>query len=185
MSNKYLTTSQAAAFLHVSRFTILNWIKNGKLVAITTLGGHQRIPQESIATLLAKKESAHQKINTLPKSSITPCWKAKEARDCGRHNCPECLVFKEQLSRCFLVIRNFGTEKVQCGIDCLSCDYLTAFYPKERKIIEAGRAKRAEKTTSVAQPESLPKTEKDNLLKKGFYASGKYFALLKNTGKKK
>ena len=38
-----LTTGQAARYCYVSNATILNWIKQGKLTAYTTPGGHFRI----------------------------------------------------------------------------------------------------------------------------------------------
>ncbi|MBF0484529.1 MAG: helix-turn-helix domain-containing protein [Candidatus Omnitrophica bacterium] len=56
MISEYLTTSQTARLFHVTRFTILNWIKQQKLQAVTTLGGHQRIPQKAIEALLKQKQ---------------------------------------------------------------------------------------------------------------------------------
>ncbi|MBF0123456.1 MAG: excisionase family DNA-binding protein [Candidatus Omnitrophica bacterium] len=60
MSPQYFTTSQAAELLHVTRFTVLNWIKKGKIKAVATLGGHQRIPKKSIADLLTQEQSIIQ-----------------------------------------------------------------------------------------------------------------------------
>jgi two-component system OmpR family response regulator len=39
-----ITTGQAAEYCHVTRATVVNWIKKGKLKAYTTPGGHFRIP---------------------------------------------------------------------------------------------------------------------------------------------
>ncbi len=41
--NNPLTTGRVARHCHVSQATIVNWIKNGKLKAYTTPGGHHRI----------------------------------------------------------------------------------------------------------------------------------------------
>ena len=38
-----MTTGQAARYCHVSQATIINWIKEGKLKAYATPGGHYRI----------------------------------------------------------------------------------------------------------------------------------------------
>jgi excisionase family DNA binding protein len=38
-----LTTGQVAKWCHVSRASVLNWIRNGKLKAYSTPGGHFRI----------------------------------------------------------------------------------------------------------------------------------------------
>lgn len=38
-----LTTGKVAAHCHISPDTVINWIKDGKLKAYTTLGGHRRV----------------------------------------------------------------------------------------------------------------------------------------------
>ncbi|MBF0330846.1 MAG: excisionase family DNA-binding protein [Candidatus Omnitrophica bacterium] len=60
MKNDYLTTTEAAKILHVTRFTVLNWVKQGKLAAVATLGGHQRIPKQSIDQILHHEQVVTQ-----------------------------------------------------------------------------------------------------------------------------
>jgi excisionase family DNA binding protein len=43
-----VSLDQAAELLHVSRRTIYNWIKEGRLQTIRTLGGSQRVLIESL-----------------------------------------------------------------------------------------------------------------------------------------
>jgi len=50
--NKSLTTGQAARYCHVSQATIINWIKEKKLEAYTTPGGHHRILLPDFLTFL-------------------------------------------------------------------------------------------------------------------------------------
>ena len=50
--NGPLTTGQAAEYCHVSQATIVNWIKDGKLRAYTTPGGHRRILQSDLVSFL-------------------------------------------------------------------------------------------------------------------------------------
>ena len=45
---QFLTTSQAAKISHVTRFTVANLVKNGKLSAVYTAGGHRRIPRKDL-----------------------------------------------------------------------------------------------------------------------------------------
>jgi excisionase family DNA binding protein len=47
-TEKYLTTSQAAKITRVTRFTVANWVKNGKLASTYTAGGHRRISLKSL-----------------------------------------------------------------------------------------------------------------------------------------
>ena len=48
----YLTTTEFAKLCGVSRFTIINWAKRGKVKSIQTVGRHFRIPvSEALAVL--------------------------------------------------------------------------------------------------------------------------------------
>ena len=47
-----LTTGQVARYCHVSRATILDWIKSGKLKAYTTPGSHFRVLSADLLSFL-------------------------------------------------------------------------------------------------------------------------------------
>jgi len=47
----YLTSSEAAALLHVSPKTVARFAKEGKLPFQRTLGGHRRYPEQHIREL--------------------------------------------------------------------------------------------------------------------------------------
>jgi excisionase family DNA binding protein len=49
-----LTTHQAARRLGVSLPTVVNWIKQGRLEAYKTPGGHRRIPEEALSQFCEK-----------------------------------------------------------------------------------------------------------------------------------
>lgn len=48
----YMTTTELARLCGVSRFTIINWIKRGRIKAIRTVGRHYRIPVSEALSLL-------------------------------------------------------------------------------------------------------------------------------------
>lgn len=50
--NGYLTTTEFARLCGVSRFTIINWAKQGRIKTIKTAGGHYRIPEAEALQLL-------------------------------------------------------------------------------------------------------------------------------------
>ncbi len=50
--NGYLTTTEFAKLCGVSRFTIINWAKQGRIKTIKTVGGHYRIPEMEALNLL-------------------------------------------------------------------------------------------------------------------------------------
>ncbi|MCM8821973.1 MAG: response regulator [Candidatus Omnitrophica bacterium] len=54
---KYLTTGQVAQILSCSRVTVFQWILEGRINAIKTIGGHYRIPKEDIEKLIKVRES--------------------------------------------------------------------------------------------------------------------------------
>ncbi|MBF0594860.1 MAG: excisionase family DNA-binding protein [Candidatus Omnitrophica bacterium] len=60
MQPDYLTTSETAKIFHVTRFTVLNWVKKNKIQSVSTLGGHQRIPRAAVLELLKKSHSNDQ-----------------------------------------------------------------------------------------------------------------------------
>jgi len=63
----YLTTTEFAMICGVSRFTIINWAKQGKIRANRTIGGHYRIPTSEALFLLRtfddKKETVVSELN--------------------------------------------------------------------------------------------------------------------------
>lgn len=175
VQNEYLTTSEASEFLQVTRFTVLNWIKQGKLQAITTLGGHRRIPKEVLTSFIQRTKSANQsEAKSKHKDSVVNCWESKEILESGEHNCGHCLVFKKKANRCFLSIRKFGSMKVECESDCLDCEYFGTYYPEERKAMEGLRTQSV--STTKANGERNKKIVVNGLLNKISYGSGKCIA---------
>ena len=178
MHDEYLTTTQAAKLLKVSRFSVLNWVKQGKLRAISTHGGHQRIPKKIIIDFLQKSGMDNSSLQTPePASAEVRCWDASEIKSTGTHHCADCLVFKEKANRCFLTVKIFGTQKVQCNTDCLSCAYFAKYYPREKKVIGSIRQTAVEKFVSTFP--RADRAEMQNFLQKSFFVSGKYFAKAK------
>ena len=57
LSNKYLTTQQAARVLGVSIRTIQQWVEKGRFKSWRTTGGHRRICSESVDQLHSERES--------------------------------------------------------------------------------------------------------------------------------
>ena len=48
----YFTTTKLADLCGVTRFTVINWVKAGKLKAVSTMGGHRRIPPRKFWPIL-------------------------------------------------------------------------------------------------------------------------------------
>lgn len=174
MDKEYLTTSEAAKICKVTRFTVRNWVKQGKLRSITTPGGHQRIPAEAILHLLKKNQPINHSTPFITSNEEeVRCWQAREVKASGRHHCDDCLVFKERVNRCFLTVKSFGSEKVKCNIDCLSCSYFAKHFPQQKRAIEGMRQKAVAKLASTVP--HADKADIADFLKRGLFVSGKYF----------
>jgi excisionase family DNA binding protein len=54
MEEKYLTTFEAAKICHASPGSMVRWIREGKLKASVTAGGHHRISMSELVRFLKK-----------------------------------------------------------------------------------------------------------------------------------
>jgi len=101
------------------------------------------------------------------------CWESEEikALNCD-HNCNKCLIFKKKIDLCFLSVREYGSLKVQCKQDCMSCAYLKEHHPQERRMLLRQRSKAAGASANKVE-ETSPV---NGILKKVFYNSGRLVA---------
>ena len=82
----YLTTTEFARLCGVSRFTIINWAKRGKIKAIRTAGRHYRIPASEALSLLGTfDEKKKPGASDLEESYQTKKQKTGVDEECG--NC--------------------------------------------------------------------------------------------------
>lgn len=61
-SKDYFTTHETARFLSVTPTTIIQWIKEKRINAVKTLGGHRRISKNEVDKVLKKYHSLSNKI---------------------------------------------------------------------------------------------------------------------------
>jgi excisionase family DNA binding protein len=123
----YLTTTELAKLCGVSRFTIINWINEGRIRAVKTFGGHRRIRAIDAISLLEHfcLEARQKGDMTVGPGSLGRCWEyrqqtagASEYGDCG-----DCLLYGRELDGCFALVRRFGKDVIRCKGDCLDCGY--------------------------------------------------------------
>jgi len=174
----YLTTEEASKYLNVTRFTVLNWIKSGKLQSASTFGGHARIPRGVLQAAVRQIKSTNH-VPPPKNLEIRPfvhCYESKEILSLNcKHNCNKCLVFKKKIDLCFLAVREWGSLKIECKHDCLKCDYLANHHPQERKMLERLRLKEATKALAVP----AQKNAVQGIIKKVFYNSGRLIGSIK------
>lgn len=82
----YLTTTEFARLCGVSRFTIINWAKRGRIKAIRTAGRHYRIPASEALSLLRtfdeKKETGASDLGGHCQAQKQETSSDEECRNC-------------------------------------------------------------------------------------------------------
>jgi excisionase family DNA binding protein len=124
MRNDCLTTTELAKLCGVSRFTIINWVNQGKIRTMKTVGGHCRIP---VSEAISFYESFHKEKIGVESESFCHCWEYPQKSNCDKE-CKDCLLYGSRINYCFVVAREFGRELIRCKGDCLSCDYFDEFF---------------------------------------------------------
>ncbi len=126
MSQKYLTTGQAAIRCSVSPDTVLKWIRSGLLPARRTAGGHHRIDERDLERILIQPEAGKDvSSRQSPDRHFRYCW---EYNGSGQllDSCKECAVYLMRAQRCYEVAK-FAPETIHpktfCKKTCDECDY--------------------------------------------------------------
>lgn len=119
-----LTTTELAKLCGVSRFTIINWVNQGKIGTMKTVGGHCRIP---LSEAISFYESFYKEKKDDISESLCHCWEYPQKTNCDK-KCKNCLLYGSRINYCFVVVREFGKAVIRCKGDCLDCDYFEEFF---------------------------------------------------------
>ena len=88
----YMTTTELAGLCGVSRFTIINWVKQGRIKVIRTAGRHCRIPVSEALSLL-KTFSKKKKFSS---SDLKESYRQQVSTTNGDQECGNCLTGNEK-----------------------------------------------------------------------------------------
>ncbi len=126
MPASLLTTGKAARLCSVKPDTVLKWIKKGRLRASRTAGGHYRIDEQDLASLLSPDDTREQGCEERAALCSRPmrCW---EYMSHGPGNeCQDCVVYQVRATWCFRmqrVVRGAGLGQRFCTGLCQDCPY--------------------------------------------------------------
>jgi excisionase family DNA binding protein len=123
---KYLTTGQAAKLLMVTRDTVLKWIKQGKLSAVQTAGGHFRIPFDAVNSAITVEGTRQEAHETPPLDAPSYCWEYFASGGKTNSECRSCLVYKVRGAKCYEVgqfLKKTGFGATCCPKNCNDCPY--------------------------------------------------------------
>ncbi len=120
----YLSTGQASKLLSVTPDTILKWVKQGRLPALRTPGGHYRIPEEDINAVInsrAEPQPSSGRDERLEKP-LLHCWEFFGSEEQVTPGCQECLVYRAQALKCFEMKHLSKDLGYKGGVRSGSCD---------------------------------------------------------------
>ena len=126
--SKALSTGQVARYCYVTSYTIVNWIKSGRLKAHRTAGGQYRVLVSDLRRFLLTNS---MRTDLLDEEQHTRpyCWEfhCRGGSDEGmQERCRDCLVRKSGALNCFSLQRAVSGEE-SVLMRCMSCDYFAAW----------------------------------------------------------
>lgn len=126
MSAPLLTTGKAAQLCSVKPDTVLKWIKKGRLRASRTAGGHYRVEEREVNSLLAQDRTRDEEWEQRTALCSRPmrCW--EYMNHSPGTECRDCVVYQVRASWCFRmvnVVKGAGHGKRFCTGLCQECPY--------------------------------------------------------------
>lgn len=124
MEQERVTTGQAAKLCSVTPDTILKWIKNKRIKAVKTAGGHYRIAMEKLKPFMVDSLEPNP-VEEKP-LQINYCWEYHAKEEAVNENCRECMIFKSKAEKCYLLFglgKQAGHSQTFCTTSCYECEY--------------------------------------------------------------
>jgi excisionase family DNA binding protein len=124
--SRFLTTSEAAVLCSVQPDTVLKWVKKGRLRAVKTAGGHNRIQYRDLEAFLRTRRGGFgtQSTDQVVARPVR-CWEFFGNQGILREGCKRCPVYRVRASFCF-EMRGMGDvdyPKLFCQNSCEDCAY--------------------------------------------------------------
>ena len=129
MGKDYFTTNDIALMSNVTRQTVINWFKSGKLRANLTPGGHRRVRKDDLVAFFSENQleaSVVEDYERRYRKRIPSCWEYFAAgfpKRTSKHECECCLVKEARAQRCYVLGRILRKEGDFCHTDCGSCTF--------------------------------------------------------------
>lgn len=133
MARKYFSTNDIARMCSVTRQTVINWIKRGKLKAVSTPGGHRRVGREELLDFFRENSmdtALVWQFEEERRKEIPYCWEyfgTGFTRRWSGHDCEKCLVRKVRALRCYLLRGLSASTLEKCHISCERCLYMKRY----------------------------------------------------------
>jgi excisionase family DNA binding protein len=142
MEKYYFTTNDIALMCNVTRQTVINWIKNGKLEATLTPGGHRRVLRVDLAAFFERNKidlNIIQDYEERHRKKTPFCWEYFAmgfVSWASQHECARCPVKRSRALKCFVLAELFRNQRDFCRTDCGDC----SFYKRYGELLQEDQA---------------------------------------------
>jgi excisionase family DNA binding protein len=129
MGKHYFTTNDIAQMCNVTRQTVINWIKGGKVTANLTPGGHRRVLREDLVSFFQDNRMDISIVEEFEKENrgrIPYCWEYHAVGFPSRssqHECERCITREAYALHCYALVHALGKERDACHTGCENCGY--------------------------------------------------------------
>ena len=125
----YLSTTEAAKHLHVTRLTVINWAKQGIIPTTKTPGGHRRIARNDLFNFMKQHgmETFDSELSS-PENRFQWCWEYHKDEKWKNHKCRGCLVYLTKAKKCFSLREKLGHKRIFCKFNCNKCTYFKDYH---------------------------------------------------------
>ncbi len=123
-NKEILTTGEAAELCSVTPNTILRWVRDGRLSAIRTSGGHHRIARTDLAKYISSQKAAGPGERT--DKPYQYCWEFHSDSGRVQEGCLKCIVYRSRSGRCYELAEmpaKVGHSRLHCTKTCEDCEY--------------------------------------------------------------
>ena len=144
MGRFYFTTNDIALMCNVTRQTVINWIKTGKLKANLTPGGHRRVLREDLVVFFRDnrmEEARIQEYEENHKQRIPYCWEYFSigfASRSSRHECEKCPAKLAKAQRCYVIADLLGDNGRYCNTECSDCAFFKRYSERIEQVSSGG-----------------------------------------------
>jgi excisionase family DNA binding protein len=136
MIKYYFTTNDIAQMCNVTRQTVINWIKTGKLKANLTPGGHRRVLRDDLLSFFQEngmEVSVIQDYEEKYRRKVPYCWEYFATGFASRaslHECDRCPVRLSHAKRCYTLAQLMRQRGDFCHTDCDNCGFFQRYGEK-------------------------------------------------------
>jgi len=128
------STGKVARLLSVTPDTVLKWIKSGQLRARRTAGGHYRVAQRDLDSLIGDS------IEPPPRgeNGFLFCWEYYATDGKPGESCLDCLVYRARARHCYEMsglAKESGYAGVYCTNSCDECSYYQEVVCRPKRVL--------------------------------------------------